>query len=427
MAQNPFASLFSGFSQPASAYSTPFSMSGYIDSLKKKSTPAVATKPTTQVPYASNPGATAAVTPPIPAPASSGVKSTAGQDYLKSISATTPATTPMTTPSGLPIMGDPSKYAGVGATGGSTTGTPPASTDDPATVDYKAAFADYLKALAPSDAETAASKNLADLQLQAQKDQEDALDRGETLGFATGEAARVNKNNSFGITAASNALDALTKNRTSMTDAEKARLDFTKSLLPAAPKAAEPFTLSPGEVRYDASGKPIASGGAKPLSQAQEQNQIDTAKAATSAQQSASQTIGLVNNLLNSKADISGVQNPLNFILGGAGTGNAQAINQYNQLQGLLKLGIRGLLKGQGAVSDFEGRLLGSAASSLGRNLGDAEFKEALQTVRGVLQTNNGQSVQVQVTDKDGNVFTGTLNGQDIYDAVSDGATVKYL
>ena len=142
-------------------------------------------------------------------------------------------------------------------------------------------------------------------------------------------------------------------------------------------------------------------------------------------QQSASQSLGLINSLLASDVSkITGAgQNPLNI----AGITNAKAINEYNQLQGLLKLGIRGLLKGQGAVSDYEGKVLGQAASSLGRNLSNAEFEQTLKDIRGAIKTNSGQSTEVIVTNpKTGETKSGELDGNSIYDAVSQGFIIKY-
>lgn len=132
-------------------------------------------------------------------------------------------------PTDSPITGNVQTPSGAtlnASTGATVTEAP---TDPQAS--YRAAFDSYMATLNPSAAETAASKNLADLTLQAKKDQEEALNRGETQGFASGEAARVNHNNSFGIDAASNALDSFTANRTAQTGAQKARLDFEKSLL----------------------------------------------------------------------------------------------------------------------------------------------------------------------------------------------------
>lgn len=191
------------------------------------------------------------------------------------------------------------------------------------------------------------------------------------------------------------------------------------------------FTLSPGEVRFDAQGNQIASGGAKPMSAAQEADAIAKTEKQVAAQQSASQSIGLVNNLLadDSYKSIFGLQSPFNLGIlgGGALSGNAQAINQYDQLQGLLKLGVRGLIKGQGAVSDYEGKILGQAASSLGRNLNNEQGKQALQTVRGVLKTNNGQVTSVTVTNPEtGEKVTADLSGAEIYQLTNDGNLITY-
>jgi len=61
----------------------------------------------------------------------------------------------------------------------------------------------------------------------------------------------------------------------------------------------EAFNLSPGENRYDSTGKLIASGGPKPITQAQETAAIAKTEKEQAAQQSASQSIQLENNLLN--------------------------------------------------------------------------------------------------------------------------------
>lgn len=293
----------------------------------------------------------------------------------------------------------------------------------------RAAFDQYLASLQPDENLTRATKSLADFDLQSMKDQEKALDSGETLGFAAGEAQRVNRNNQFERIARANTVDSLKGVFDSKSNAAKARLDFEKFLTENEQKggSGDAFTLSPGESRYDASGNLIASGGPKPLSQAQETANLAKTEKEEVAQQQASQTIGLVNGLLggNYKGITGAGQSPLNLV-GGIGK-DATAINQYNQLQGLLKLGIRGMLKGQGAVSDYEGRLLGQAASALGRNLGNEEFAQALKTIRGVLQTNNGLETQVTVKDKNGNIIgQGLLNGNDIYEAVNDGNIVEY-
>lgn len=185
------------------------------------------------------------------------------------------------------------------------------------------------------------------------------------------------------------------------------------------------FTLSPGEIRFDAQGKQIASGGAKPMTATQEADAIAKTEKQVAAQQSASQSIGLVNNLLNGdryKAISGGTQTgSIPFL------GDRAAVNEYDQLQGLLKLGIRGLLKGQGAVSDYEGKVLGQAASSLSRLTSETQMKEALQKVRGVLKTNNGQVTNVTVTNPEtGEKVTAELSGAEIYQLTNDGNLITY-
>lgn len=72
----------------------------------------------------------------------------------------------------------------------------------------------YLQASTPSSEETAASKRLADLKLQAGLDEEQALNSGETSAFAGGEAQRVNRTNAMKLTAAAADLERLQTYRT---------------------------------------------------------------------------------------------------------------------------------------------------------------------------------------------------------------------
>ncbi len=189
---------------------------------------------------------------------------------------------------------------------------------------------------------------------------------------------------------------------------------------------ASPYTLSAGEIRFNSDGKQVASGGPRPLSATAEAAALAQQQAGTAAQQTATQALGNINTLLNNdtyKGITGGGQNPLNAL----GLANGDAINNYNQLQASLKLGIRGLLKGQGAVSDYEGKILSQAASSLGRNLNNADFKKNLLKIQGVIKTNNGGATTVVVRDKAGNIIgQGDLTGPDIYEAVNAGNSVEY-
>ncbi len=80
--------------------------------------------------------------------------------------------------------------------------------------------------------------------------------------------------------------------------------------------------------------------------------------------------------------------NPATFLPGE----NAPLINYSKQLKGLLSLENRNQLKGSGAISDFEFRVLGEAASALGirdngtTNLDEAAFKKELRKLNLKLQ-----------------------------------------
>lgn len=76
---------------------------------------------------------------------------------------------------------------------------------------------------------------------------------------------------------------------------------------------------------------------------------------------------------------ISGVPSLSAFI---PGTGAQKTKNLYEQVKGMLSLENRNLLKGSGAISDFESKTLEKAASSLGRNLSDKDFKATLQDLK---------------------------------------------
>lgn len=75
---------------------------------------------------------------------------------------------------------------------------------------------------------------------------------------------------------------------------------------------------------------------------------------------------------------LSRISGPTDQLLGGAFGDAALAKNKYNQLKGLLSLDNIKYLKGTGAISDAEQRLLANAASAIGRNLSDEDFRKEL-------------------------------------------------
>lgn len=336
---------------------------------------------------------------------------------------------------------------------GVTVGSTDTGSKDAFLKSYRDYLSQYSAAVQPSAAIEEAGTRLADVQskiderkLKATQAYQTKLDQGGMTKAgaeqdATQYARRENAdlaNLAVQESAAARTLSALTGSQEAKTSAAKTMADISKPIqvgdkyydpatgaeVGTTAKPPEGFTLSPGEVRYDSKGNQIASGGAKPMTAAQEAAQIKTQEAEKQAQQQGTQSLGIINSLLaGDTAAITGVgQNPLNAF----GISNGKAINEYNQLQGLLKLGVRSLIKGQGAVSDYEGKILAQASSKLGRNLNNADFQQALKDIRGTIKTNSGQSATVTVVNPAGEAITADLSGPEIYQLVSEGNTITY-
>ena len=100
------------------------------------------------------------------------------------------------------------------------------------------------------------------------------------------------------------------------------------------------------------------------------------------------QAIGVIDELLaNPKLDR--IFGPVDQFVGGIFGDAALAKNKYNQLKGLLSLDNIKYLKGTGAISDAEQRLLANAASALGRNLGNAQARTTLENLKRDLNSLN--------------------------------------
>jgi hypothetical protein len=160
---------------------------------------------------------------------------------------TPPVTTPQTqytTPSG----------AGYNTATGVTTPPPVDPNAPPAPSAADTAFASYLTALQQPQEVTDATKYVNNLITQGKQDQEKALGTGETLGFATGEAARVGRQNALTLEAAGRGLDALIASNASKKEIAKARYDYEKAKVDAKTASDKantaPFELSPGQERY---------------------------------------------------------------------------------------------------------------------------------------------------------------------------------
>lgn len=80
------------------------------------------------------------------------------------------------------------------------------------------------------------------------------------------------------------------------------------------------------------------------------------------------------------------ISGPVQQFAGGIFGKAALAKNQYNQVKGILSLDNRQKLKGSGAISDFEFKVLSDAATALGRNLSDEDFNNQLTKIRDVFK-----------------------------------------
>lgn len=99
----------------------------------------------------------------------------------------------------------------------------------------------------------------------------------------------------------------------------------------------------------------------------------------------------------------------------------------YNQLKGIVALDKRQMLKGQGAISDFEFKVLNDAASALTRLSSEEDFRRELIKIRGAFSTAAGNTTKVRVTNASGYDFTGELGRDAITDAISQGFKIEYV
>lgn len=220
------------------------------------------------------------------------------------------------------------------------------------------------------------------------------------------------------------AMAKLQKQQQDDSDAANNKADEDKIRLQAQLDNDKPYTLGKDDIRYDSNGNIIAQGassttgtsgtytpGADPTADAYVAGiKAGTYKAsdipdeykgivAQGLQQSTqnatspttSATISVVDQLLSSPvlSKISGIPGISSFF---PGTQAQTAENLASQLKGMLSLANRSQLKGSGAISDFEFKVLGDASSALGigdngkSNLSDSEFVNQLNNLKLKLQ-----------------------------------------
>lgn len=153
----------------------------------------------------------------------------------------------------------------------------------------------------------------------------------------------------------------------------------------------------------------------------------DAQEKATQAQKVVSEGADIINitrGLLSSDlGGITGKERLRGFL---PGTASREQKAKATQLRDKLSLGEREKLKGQGTITDFEGKMLGNAATALTFDLSEEAYKRELTKIMGVFQTAAGGTAGVRVTSPDGKAKEGQLSRNQINDAILSGFQVEY-
>lgn len=143
--------------------------------------------------------------------------------------------------SGAPGQVDPTGGTTTSANTGTTPTTPRAVDPD---------FQAYLDTLNETSEEKSAREYVSRLLTDSKTAHEKALQSGETMGFAQGEAARVKRNNDLTIDSASSAYDVIKTGRERQGNIAKLKYDYFKTAKEKEAELNKPFDLSEGESRY---------------------------------------------------------------------------------------------------------------------------------------------------------------------------------
>lgn len=154
---------------------------------------------------------------------------------------------------------------------------------------------------------------------------------------------------------------------------------------------------------------------------------LEQAQVTSQKQSEVLSNLNLVSNLLASPYldQVVGLKNPFTYWT--PGSNEQQAKNQLNQIRASLSLDNREKLKGSGAISDFEAKILGQAASALGPNLSNKAAKEELAKIKGVFANAAGIPATVELRDpRSGQSQIVQATREGINQAIIDGLEVTY-
>lgn len=394
---------------------------------KKAQQPNMSIAPQQSAPMTNNffPSNNSATNPTVTIPKPTGVTppiTNAGQRYIDGLAGSNV---------GGATTGGANPALTTGATSGGTAST---------TSDQKNAYLDYLRSVFNPAQLATAQKNIEALnqqtadELKRSQKRDEYLRNNEIGQLETGQNYQLSENDRLSSQrlgniaaakgASTDALNTLLGAGKSIYDIEQAQQQYADTRADKAKAENAPFELSEGQVRYQydqktgqykaianvpktyapkagtgtgtgSSGAPlsylaqavqngtVALSSLTPTQRGQVAAELARSGISSDRQNVLTANLGVVDELLANPAvnQISGIQSPAVLI---PGTNAQLAKNQYNQLKGILSLENRQQLKGQGAISDFEFKVLSDAATALGRNLSDAQFKAQLQKVRDV-------------------------------------------
>lgn len=154
---------------------------------------------------------------------------------------------------------------------------------------------------------------------------------------------------------------------------------------------------------------------------------LEQAQVTSEKQSEVLSNLNLVSGLLSSPYldQVVGLKNPFTYWT--PGSNEQQAKNQLNQIRAALSLDNREKLKGSGAISDFEAKILSQAASSLGANLSNEAARQELAKVKGAFANAAGIPATVELKDpRSGQSQTVQATREGINQAIIDGLEVTY-
>ena len=138
-------------------------------------------------------------------------------------------------------------------------------------------------------------------------------------------------------------------------------------------------------------------------------------------------SINTINTLLGNK-ELDNISGFLGQAVGGMWGDAKTAKTQFNQIAGLIQLAKAGSIQGQGAISEFERKILRESAAAIDRGQSDEDFRKALVKIRGAYMTSSGLEAPVKIIDPTtGQSEVQNLNTQEIDDFIGDGAIIEYV